>query len=416
MDSAFISASSRLHFKRTSAPIADSCRPRFTSAKAVANTARMIARPDSEGPPDLDDFFNPALRGVGTKGAPIKLATGRAVLKDGNTYSAATKAIETASASLADPKFAHVTFGPRLDAASVRQAVSERLGTVPLIARSVDKKGASDVVEVLLLGSDDASAIQIATASETVVTTIDAALQKAAKSAAQSALQELSDPKSCTFLVFAHTPGSSDAARMGFDEALPEVIAYGGPAVGQDGKWSLFGKEMVEDDPMDKQTVICAVVAGSLSFLLSAVIKNWAQPVYTEALSYLKPHYVDNPERDLLTAIRYDDWDKFLWCLEQAGVPVDIQWSDKQHQTPLLAACGRARIRMVEYLLGKGADVTHRNDGGFTCIMYTRMLVEYDQRIIHKQLEMLKNAGAETQLTAHEIGLLKRATGGRFIQ
>lgn len=231
-----------LYFKRRSILPAGSCRSPLKTFKAAKSPPTMIARPDSEGPPDLDDFFNPALRGIGTKGVPIKLATGRSIVHDGDSCAAAVRAIETASESIPHPKFVHVTFGPRVDPLSVSQSFSERLGTVPLIARSVDKENASEVVEVLFLGSEDASAIQIASASEMVVTTIDAALQKAANSAAQSALQKLKDPKSCTFLVFAHTPGPPDAARKGFDEALPEVITYGGPAVSQDGKWSLFGK------------------------------------------------------------------------------------------------------------------------------------------------------------------------------
>ncbi|CAN8074349.1 unnamed protein product [Agarophyton chilense] len=376
----------------------------------------MIAKPDSDGPPELEDFFNPAIRDVGKKGNPIKLGTGRSSLKEGNAYEATKIAVGTALGSVQDPHLVHVTFGPLVDPALVKDALEEKLQHKQIIARMVDKKGASDIIEVLFLQGGDRSAINMAIATETVTADMDTALQKAAASAAQQAVKDLSDPQLCTFLIFAHTPGSLDAARKGFDVALPGVIAYGGPAVSPDGNWSLFAQQNFCDDPMEKQTVLCAAVSGSLPFLLSAVIKNWAQPVYTEALSYMTPQYVGDPERDLLVAIRYNDWDKFLSCIEGNEVSVDVKWPDKQNQTPLLAACARARVRMVQYLLEKGADVSHRNDGGFTAIMYTRMLSDYDADIVRQQLDMLKNAGAEIQLSAHELTLLRRVTRGRVVE
>ena len=391
----------------------------------------MIQRPDADGPPDLDAFFDAERRAVGATGAPVTLATGRALLQkcDNDPRKAVLSALSIAQENLArDPQVVHCTYSLDIDETIIRDTLSEHLSGTPLIARSINKKDSDGTIEVLLMNSADATGITFASATASVigdgVQAISEALSTAARQAADAALAKLESKTACTFMVFSHTPGADpSAARKAFDEALPSVIAYGGPAVGasETGEgWSLCGgaqdKTLREDDVTASQTVHIAAVPGSLSFLYSAVIKNWAQPAYSEPLSYMSPTYVDDPEIDLLTAIRYDDWEKFTYCIEEKGVPVDVKWVNKQSQTPLLAACARARTNMIKYLLDHGANPTHRNDGGFTAAMYTRMLTEYDATVVQNQLEMLEAAGANTSLTEDEITSLKRATSGRIVE
>jgi len=71
---------------------------------------------------------------------------------------------------------------------------------------------------------------------------------------------------------------------------------------------------------------------------------------------------------------------------------------------------------MIKYLIDNGADVHHRNDGGFTAAMYTRMLTEYDDDLVQNQLRMLEEAGLSTKLTAEEAENLKKATSGRIVE
>ncbi|KAI0558846.1 Ankyrin repeat containing protein [Gracilaria domingensis] len=376
----------------------------------------MIARPDSNEPPPLEDFLNPSFRYASRQAAPIKLATGRSSLKEGSAFEAVMIAIKTASRIIPNPHFVHVTFGPVLDPTAIQVALTKKLKNIPLIARSVDKKGSSDVIEVLFLGSEDLFGVGSARVTENVINNIDTALEKAAAAAARRALRQLRTPQFCTFLMFAHTPGSSEAVRKGIGSAFPEIIAYGGPAIGAHASWTLFGEVLIKDDPAAMQTVICAAVPGSLSFLQSALLKNWVQPEYVEPLGYLTPKYMENPKKDLLTAIRYNDWDKFVWCIEEEGVPVNTIWHDKLNQSPLLAACMRMRPKIVQYLLEHGADVLHRNEAGYNAVMYTMMLSDYDEDFVRQQLLMLRDAGAEMKLSAQEEKIVKRVVKTAIVE
>lgn len=394
----------------------------------LARGPMMIQRPDSDGPPNLDAFFDAGRRKVGAVGAPVSIGTGRGV--DGDSVRAARIALERARSGLEGTvQLCHCTVSVGIDAGAVAAFLKMELPGVFVVGRSVNKKDSAGTVEVLLVRAGAAGGIAAVSKSvavdEATADPVAAAVRSAAQEAAMAALTRLEKSEPCTFMVFAHSPGApADAARAGIDVAMPGVIAYGGPAVGNSDTgagWALFGgaedtAETVSGDVHAEQTVHVAAVPGSLSFLLSSVIKNWAQPAYTEPLSYMSPTYVDDAQIDLLTAIRYNDWDKFLWCIEKAGVDVNTKWVNKQNQIPLLAACARVRSEMIEYLIENGADVHHRNDGGFTAAMYTRMLTEYDSGVVRKQLDMLEAAGANIILTADEIGKLKQATNGRIVE
>lgn len=379
----------------------------------------MIQLPNEDGPPDLDVYFNRQRRAVGASGAPITLATARELISNHemNTTNATLAALATATDTLQrPPQLVHITHALDVESHDVHAALSNEI-SVPLIGRTVQKKDAEGTIELLLLRSDAEGGISVgearvdSTEGDPVV-----AIESAATSAAQQALEKLQGD--CTFLVFAHSPtAAEDAVRRGIDKAKSGAVAYGGPAVGDCATelgWTLLTtKEMVREG--GDCVVVVAAVPGSLSFLFSAVIKNWAQPAYVEAMEYLKPTYVGDPQVDLLTAIRFDDWNTFVQCIEEKGVDVNCKWANKQNQTPLLAASARARTRMVEYLLQNGADVTHKNDGGYTAVMYTRKLVEYDRAIVLNQIDMLEKAGANTTLTSEEIQQLK-SSGGRIVE
>lgn len=381
----------------------------------------MIQSPNSDGPPNLDAFFDPARRSVGTVGAPITLATARVLLSNhsGDPAAAVDAALATASQSLsAKPQLVHVTLSPDVDASIVADRIAEALPSAALIGRTVTKKDSAGTLELLLLRSAAGCGITFGSASVPLGTGPDSAVESAASAAATAALESLDE--ACTFLVFGHCPGGSeDAARKGLAAAFPGGVAYGGPAVGEG--CVLFGgapgsgsRATREGD--GEERVMVAAVPGSLAFLTSAIVKNWAQPVYTAPMPYMTPRYVGDAAMDLLTAIRYDDWEKFTWCIEEEGVGVNTRWIEKQNQIPLLAACARVRTRMIKYLLERGADVEHRNDGGFTAAMYTRMLTEYDTEVVRDQLRMLEEAGATTKLTEDEVEKLKTATNGRIVE
>lgn len=277
------------------------------------------------------------------------------------------------------------------------------------------KKEAQGTAEVLLLRTEDPAGI--CAASVRADGGDEQAVCDAAASAARSALAAAKG--NCTFLLFTHSPGAKEASvRAALDKVKGGVVAYGGPAVGDDTSgWAVLdGAEGVVKEGDGSGVVCVAAVSGGLSFLLSAVVKTWAQPKYIEKLSFMTPSYVGDAKLDLLTAIRYDDWEKFMDCIEGQGVGIDVRWEEKQNQSPLLAACARLRTKMVKYLLQNGADANHRNNGGFTAAMYTRMLTEYDREVVEGQLKMLEEAGADIKLTAKDAESIKRATGGKIVE
>lgn len=371
----------------------------------------MLQSPEQDGPPDLDSYFASMQSGRQTAtGPPVTLGTGRARMEDhgGDATAAAQAALRAAAGGLDGvAQLCHTTFAVDVDADAAATALRAELGDVPLIGRVVDRRGAAGVIEVLILTSAAPGGITVASATAPAGAAPDAACDSALREATAQAISALSPESPASFLLFAHDSGAGAGIdRAAIAAAAPGAVAYGGGAA------TVFAPGA----GADASTAVVAAVPGSLSFLLSAVIKNWAQPKYVEPLSYMSPSYVDDPYTDLLTAIRYDDWDKFVWCLEEAKVPVNYRWEKKQNQIPLLAACARLRIRMVEYLLEHGADVLHRNDGGFTAAMYTRMLTEHDRDVVGKQLRMLEAAGASTSLTEDEANKLKTATNGRIVE
>lgn len=405
----------------------------------------MIQSPNTDGPPDLDAYFDNARRSIGATGPPINFSTARALLV--NNHNDPTLTVKTAlehaldslgSARDSAPHLVHVTHSLDVDPHLIANEIKRRLNTTPVVGRSVNKRHAHGTVELMLLRTGSDNALSFGCATVPVAATdeqqtpasksssaSDRATASAAKQAASSALAALGEAAAVTFMVFAHSPaaGGEAAARRGLDEARQGVIAYGGPGVGaeQNGLgWSVLGgvgdgvKVFKEQQGM--QTAVVAAVCGSIPFLASAVVKTWAQPAFVKALPFMTPTYVGDPSVDLLTAIRYDDWDKFVWCIEEEGVDVNVKWKEKQNQIPLLAACARARTKMIRYLLERGADVRHRNDGGFTAAMYTRMLTEYDRAVIEEQLSLLEGAGADTKLTEEEARRLKQATNGRIVE
>lgn len=389
---------------------------------------RMIQRPDMDGPPDLAAFFDKSAQSVGRSGAPISVGTGRAVLANfnGDSAAAAAAALDTALEAVREDgrvQLCHCTFSLDVNSEATHSALRNGLrdATVPIVGRTVNKKDSSGTVEVMVLLSDEASGITFGEAASGAAETAElpAAATAAASEAASKAVGALSSPQSCTFLIFSHTPGAPPSAvRDGIEAALPGAIAYGGPAVGSEGTgagWAMLGGgadgQNLVSGSIDTQRVAVAAVPGSINFLISSVVKNWAQPTFTEPLSYMTPTYVEDPVVDLLTAIRYDDWEKFIYCVEDQGVGVNVKWEDKQNQSPLLAACARCRTRMIEYLIANGADVQHRNNGNFTAAMYTRKLTEYDPVIVLAQLKSLQDAGLNVVLSPEDEAAT-RASGG----
>jgi hypothetical protein len=380
---------------------------------------RMIQSPSGDGPPDLSAYFDKKARAVGASGPPISVATGRARVNvyGGNSLEAGAAALQAAlSASAQDgpAQLCHCTVSLDVDARAVASALRTGLGDgVPILGRSVNKRDADGTVEVMLLRSDEIGGIVVKSAAGGTFADV-------ARQATAEAVAGLASPNSCTFLIFAHTPGAGAdiEARNGIDTALPGVIAYGGPAVGSEETgvgWTLLdGAEAVEGG-LRSVTVAVAAVPGSINFLISSVVKSWAQPAYTEPLSYMIPSYTGDASTDLLTAIRYDDWDKFIWCIEDQGVSVNVLWPEKQNQSPLLAACARVRTRMIAYMISAGADVHHRNAGNFTAAMYTRKLTEYDPDVVLAQLRSLRDAGLDVKLsTQDELAVRNSGSDGRI--
>jgi hypothetical protein len=466
---AFLPPTSHAVGRSLSTPAAFRGRSDRQRAAAAASPARdakvarartvMIQRPDQDGPPDLASFFDATRRAVGAEGPPISVATGRARLSAhaGDSAAAAEDALRKAMESLRDdgggePQLCHCTFALDVDAdavaAKIRQVLAPSAPAMAphVLARSVNKKDADGTIEVLLLRSDAPAGIAYAEAAieplrfgsnqaaETEEADADTSLRNATIAAAKAAVAEavaaVGGQDACTFLVFAHTPrlakdaegievwASDSAVREGIDAACPDVIAYGGPAVGvpdTGAGWTLLsGTSELRSDGRDAHRVCVAAVPGSINFLISAVVKTWAQPSFTEPLSFMIPNYVGDASRDLLTSIRYDDWDRFIWCLEDQGVDVNVCWPDKQNQSPLLAACARVRTRMINYLIAKGANVHHRNAGNFTAAMYTRKLTEYDASVVLAQLKALEVAGLNTTLSPEDEQAVRDSGDGRI--
>ena len=274
------------------------------------------------------------------------------------------------------------------------------------MGRVVQKKGEKDlngkVVEVLGMRSGIEGGISFAEG------TVDKdKFQDGIKSLVKSVVEKFGDERR-TFWVFSHELNVEDGqVRKVIEEADPGSVAYGGKAVGG----SVIGKD--SSGSGDAGRIQVAAVSGAVNFLQSAVVKSWTQPAYVEPLTFMTPKYVDDPETDLLTAIRYDDWDKFMECIEDKKVSINHKWVKKQSQIPLLAACARGRLKMVQYLLDHGADHAYRNDGGFTAAMYTMKLIDYGQELVDKQLEILKKAGANVELSAEDQRRLDASSSKR---
>lgn len=368
--------------------------PRLCRSPPVAMAS--LADPESDEPPALADLGKPA---PASTGKPIRLGTGRAP----NFRDAFLKA--KAGIDGAVPTLCHVTISEGIDGRTVWQAAVDAVDpAIALLGRSVVKEGVSGVVEVLLVAANAEASFAVGTASGDI--SRPGSLEQTVASATRVALGKVGLSEFAV-AVFAHTPGASETSvRQALREAFPGVVAYGGPAVGggSGGQgWTWFTREaLVQDADPNEQRVAIATIPGSIVYMISAVLKSWTQPKYVKPLEFMIPSYVGDPAVDLLTAIRYNDWDKFIQCIEVDKVPIDYQWESKQHQTPLLAACARCRLPMVRYLLERGANPLHRNDGGFTCVMYTKMLAEFDPAMVNEQLELLREYGAEVALSVED--------------
>lgn len=404
--------------------------------------AAALQSPDRDGPPDLEEYFagKAAAAAAAAAGAApppplIALGTGRAntAATGGDAVAAgeaaATKALGALGegATVADVAAVHVTADVGVEWTGVLAGVAGVVGTggVPLVGRAVEKKDGAGSVEVLLLGGGEGIAVARSSAAVPVAggdaaaaggAEAQDAAAAAATTAAKGVLQRLAAAGAGvpTFWLFAASGGApAPAVRAGVEAATGgKAVVYGGAAAGG-GRAVTGGVVGAAGSPAAAAVDLLGVV-GSVSFIASAVVKTWAQPAFAEPLPYMTPSYTGEPSTDLLTAIRYNDMETFHACLD-AGVDVNTLWADKQHQSPLLAACARARTAMVDVLLARGADVGHRNDGGFTAVMYTRMLSGYDRPVVMGQLRALEAAGASAELSEEETAALDKATGGRIV-
>eukprot|EP00189_Rhodosorus_marinus_P013723 CAMPEP_0184739522 /NCGR_PEP_ID=MMETSP0315-20130426/2411_1 /TAXON_ID=101924 /ORGANISM="Rhodosorus marinus, Strain UTEX LB 2760" /LENGTH=369 /DNA_ID=CAMNT_0027208419 /DNA_START=171 /DNA_END=1280 /DNA_ORIENTATION=- len=363
----------------------------------VRMAGSRLQSPDSEGPPRLQTFFEEKRAGAsdGSRAAgTVKIGTGRGVLKnhDGDLEAAIDAALTKATNAVdGSPAMAHITMTSDIDAGKLREILCEKLASdVPFFGRTILKDEAEGVLEILTLASSDGkkSVVGIAPMSES-------SGKEAGKQAAQE-FTEFHASGSVPFVLYSHTPGSSsDSVRSGIAEVLPGIVSYGGEASSNpegETTWSLITREAL----YNKDTEGCVAmmtVPGSLSFMLSALLKNWAQPNFQQKLQFMIPKYVNDDKLDLLTAIRFDDWDKFTALIE-SGLDINLKWEHKQNQTPLLAAAARVRLEMVKYLLERGAQVEVANDGGFTPLMYTKTHDQEDDRV-KEQLGLLVEAGAK---------------------
>lgn len=89
---------------------------------------------------------------------------------------------------------------------------------------------------------------------------------------------------------------------------------------------------------------------------------------------YTVAQYTGDWKEDLLIAVKYDDYDKFLSILDAEGPDaVNVTWGGRRfNQSVLLAAASRGCTQMVKTLIDRGADCTHRNDFGWGVVRYTR--------------------------------------------
>lgn len=364
----------------------------------------MLQSPHGDGPPRLD--FLEASRQITAemRGPPIGFSTARVVVPadENDVTGAAQKCVKEAIDSLSKganpiPALAHVTLAPDLPAYEAASGIFSALpnGT-PVLGRTVSKEGAARTLEVLLLSAGEAFGVGVARADTSANATQAAALAAAEQT-----------NRVGVFALFAASSNCDEkSVRAALDSAFGEGFpAYGGSAQGGNA-WALLcdggvtDADTAEDAPY---VVAVALAAGSTSFLISAVIKNWAQPVYADKPKFLRPVYKNDPSEDLLIAIKFDDWDTFLSCFQEHGMDVNLKWTKKQNQSPLLAAAGRARTRMLQYLIDNGADVHYRNAGGFNAVMYTLRLREYGDDFVEGQLEMLRKAGADLDDTEVRI-------------
>ncbi|KAJ8907874.1 hypothetical protein NDN08_007978 [Rhodosorus marinus] len=368
-----------------------------SSRGEVRMAGSRLQSPDSEGPPALQNFFEVKRAGAsdGSRAAgTVKIGTGRGVLKnhEGDLEAAVDAALTKATSTVdGSPAMVHVTMTSDIDAGKLREILSEKLASdVPFLGRTIVKDEAEGVLEIVTLASSDGQKSVVG-----IVPMSESSGAEAGKQAAQE-FAEFHASGSVPFVLYSHTPGSSsDSVRSGIAEVLPGTVSYGGEASSNPedvSAWSLITRETL----YNKDTGGCVAVMsvpGSLSFMLSALLKNWAQPKFQEKLHFMIPKYVNDDKLDLLTAIRLDDWDKFT-ALIDSGLDINLKWEHKQNQTPLLAAAARVRLEMVKYLLERGAQVEVANDGGWTPLMYTESHDQEDERV-KEQLGLLVEAGAK---------------------
>lgn len=362
----------------------------------------MLQSPNSDGPPSLD-AFDAARRATGAMSGPAAvLGTARVTVSDDDdvgddlkaideaAYSCVTKAISDLSAS-ATARLIHVTFTPDLAARAVGAGVhraSGEAGNVPLLGRSVAKKnGTPRTIETLVLadGNSVYTGAVVRSDGKGVAEVSREAVAQAQATAGYS-------PGEVIFGLFV-TTSDEDAARSVLGSGIP---MYGGRASEGDNGAVLLGGQVIDAASTSVGTVV-TYVSGSASFLISAVVKSWAQPKFVDALAFLKPKYTGDAGEDLLQAIKFDDREMFEQCLRVTGA--NHQWATRQHQTPLLAAAGRGRTHMVQRIVDEGGDVTYRNDGGFNAVMYTLRLTDYGEEFVETQLDILRKAGADVNDT-----------------
>lgn len=333
-------------------------------------------------------------------GATISIGTSRVTAPVDGDSSSLTEAVvagaRNAIGNVDGPiRAVHITIPPAVSARVVSDAVMSAVestseNTACVIGRSIVKTGGDDQrIELMVIAGGDA--IQFGTV-------VGGNAAECAKQALTSAAQNMKGP--AAFGIFAADGSFSiDQVRAGFKEIAGDFPMYGGCAQGVGetaSEWTLIHTDGVRDVDNGPDGMVFAILfQGKMSFLLSSLVKNWAQPKFVETMSFLKPSYVDIPEEDLLLAIKFDDWDKFIECIETKGVDVNVKWPSRQNQSPLLAAVARGRYKIIEYLLQNGADVLYRNAGGYNSVMYTLRLKEYGEEFIDRQMDLLVKYGAD---------------------